>query len=80
MKRKPRKPPIKVGDKVTTDYWSGSAHVVRTVTRVSARASAEYGSGFWASVDGGAACPTCGVTPSKPIEAVDSGWFKKVKQ
>lgn len=66
-------PPVSVGDLVTTDYDPDSASVVRRVTRIGEDPS--YGSGYWASADGGVPCQSCGRPFATPIHKIDAYWF-----
>lgn len=68
---------INIGDKVISKYTAGEEAVVRTITEIYEEPA--YGSGFWASADGGEPCQCCGKRPGFPIRHVDSGWFKPVK-
>ena len=67
---------LKVGDKVTSDFYSSESSVVRTLTNISPNKG--YGSGYVASADGGEACSHCGAVNGRPINNVDAAWFISV--
>lgn len=73
-----QEPPFKAGDRVTTDYNKGAGHIVRTVTKVDE--SNKHASGWAVSADAGEPCQECGRHYTDVIWAVDSYWFKKVKE
>lgn len=68
--------PFKIGDKVTTKYYSEQSNIIRTVLRVTK--SKAFGSGYGLTVDGGKACKCCGLRPGDSIKNIDSSWFKKI--
>jgi len=72
-----QKTPFKIGDKVTSNFFSDELETIRTVTRVVK--SSIYGTGYGVSSDGGKLCGECKRSLSKPITNVDSGWFTKIK-
>lgn len=72
-------PPFQQGDKVVLTKWYYSVrrsenYLVRSVIKV--RESSVPRSGWAVSVDGGPACPTCGLTPGNPLNGFSSGWFR----
>lgn len=75
------RPPFKVGDKVTTDFYTDEADVVRTV--MSVRRYANCTSGFLVVADGGEPCVCCGHRPGTPTpgpNGIDSTWFKNAEE
>ena len=68
---------LKVGDKVTTDYWQDEKSVVRKITAIGKDGS--FGSGYFASADNGGICPCCKKPFGTEIRNVDMAWFKKVE-
>ena len=81
IEKKPEKTTnLKVGMKVTTKFGpSGFEDVVRTLTIL--EEDSKFGSGFWASADGGEPCKCCGLSPAHPIDKmIDSVWFTPVNQ
>jgi hypothetical protein len=68
---------LAVGDKVTSKYNPHQEDVVRTITQC--EASSGYGSGAWASADGGEKCPTCNDVAGNVITGVDASWFVPVQ-
>ena len=73
-----QEPPFKVGDRVTTYYNKNAGHIVRTVTKV--EKSNRHASGWAVSADAGEPCQECKRCYTDVIWAVDSDWFKKVKE
>jgi hypothetical protein len=73
-----KKKPFKIGDRVTTDFYQDERDVVRRVTSV--LRSAEFGSGWEVSADGGEVCSACGRRWGTPVERLDSTWFKLARR
>lgn len=74
MTIKMNKQPFKVGDKVTSSFFTKENDVVRKVLSCE---EGNYGSGWGASADGGEMCPCCKRFLGTPIHMIDSHWFKK---
>lgn len=68
---------LRAGMKVTSDFHAGEGDVVRTLTAL--ERSSVYGSGWYASADGGEPCPHCQRPMGQPISAVDAHWFEPVE-
>ena len=66
---------LRVGMKVRTEYRPEEKDMVRTLLQI--HAAPDFGSGYWASADGGEACPTCG-RKGLPILGVDAAWCEEV--
>ena len=69
---------LKVGDLVTSDYHHQEKTVVRKITKI--KPDKQYGSGYYASADGGEPCPHCGRPFGTEINYVDSAWFVLVEK
>lgn len=70
---------LSVGMKVRTKFHSHESSIIRTLTDLCLVYTREFGSGAWASTDGGEPCPTCGHRGT-PITRVDSAWFVPVEE
>jgi len=75
-KRKQRKVPFKVGDRVTTAVYRSERNVVRTVTAVVRNDG--YVSGWSVSADDGGPCPECGRPRGRILIAIGADLFKGV--
>lgn len=69
---------LKVGDKVTSDFYPDEAHLIRNITSI--YGDTDCGSGRRASVSGGIPCKLCKVSPGRMIRGVDAAWFIPVAQ
>lgn len=72
---KPHK--LKIGDKITSEFYKNKKTVIRTITFI--EKDSGTGSGYRASADGGEECKCCKHIPSKNIERVDAAWFIPIK-
>lgn len=69
---------LKVGDKVTSDYWHDENDVIRKITAV--YKDSNFTGGLAASADCGGICPCCKRPLGKEISYVNISWFKKVEE
>lgn len=71
---------LKIGDKVTSDFYLEESKVIRTLTCI--KKDSSCGSGYRASADAGEKCPCCGKFEGKPIgsrhHGIDAAWFNKL--
>jgi len=68
---------LKLGDKVTTDYFPDKSDVVRKITSINYDNTC--GSGVRIVANGGEVCKLCGHIPSGVTPAIDGAWFIPVK-
>ncbi|MFK5893162.1 MAG: hypothetical protein QM504_08075 [Pseudomonadota bacterium] len=64
---------FKVGDLVTSEFYSDDSHVVRNITRIDSNVDTGSTVRIWAT-DGGI-CDCCNKRRSKSIDGVDGYWF-----
>jgi hypothetical protein len=74
---KPRKPNIKVGSLVKSDYIQEEKDVIRRITEM--KKDETTGSGYRATAEA-FKCDHCGRPYGQKIEGVDSAWFFPVKE
>jgi hypothetical protein len=78
-RKKPTKPPFKVGDLVTTDFYPPGRNLVRRVT--DCRRDKDCGSGWIVDAEDASdgACPHCRRPKVPDLRQIDSGWLVLVK-
>jgi len=75
-----KKRPFKIGDEVTSKFFTNEADIVRKIT--SCFKDVECGSDWRAAADGGKRCHCCKKVLGEPIvgidgDGVDAAWFEK---
>ncbi len=64
---------LKIGDRVTTAYYSKDANVIRDITQI--QYNVDTGSTVMVWATNGGVCKCCNRPLSKPITGIDGAWF-----
>lgn len=74
LNKKPEE--LKIGDKVTSDFYKREIDVVREITSI--KKDDSTGSGYRATASPGEKCKCCNHIPGIEIKDVDAAWFNKI--